>query len=51
MTKEDVEYALSVLPDVSYAFIEGTGHGLDILFGSTNHDVLKAIMNFLESLR
>jgi pimeloyl-ACP methyl ester carboxylesterase len=51
MTEEDVEYALSVIPEVSYALIEGVGHGLGIVSGNSNPDVLKAIMNFLESFR
>jgi pimeloyl-ACP methyl ester carboxylesterase len=51
MTDKDVEYALSILTDVSHVKIEGVWHGLGFEAGHTNPDVMNAIMDFLESIR
>jgi pimeloyl-ACP methyl ester carboxylesterase len=51
MVDTDVEYALSVLSDVSHVKIMGVGHGFDLWTGKTNFYLLGAMMSYLESFR
>jgi pimeloyl-ACP methyl ester carboxylesterase len=51
MVDSDVEYGLSVLSDVAHVKIEGVGHGFDLWTGKTNHDLVNAVMSYLESFR
>jgi len=49
MTDRDVEYALSVLSDVSHVLIEHAGHGLGLSTWEVA-PLLRAVTDFLESL-
>ena len=49
MTDDDVEYAMSLLPDVYHVQIEGAGH--DLGMGTCElAPLMRAVLNFLESL-
>jgi pimeloyl-ACP methyl ester carboxylesterase len=51
MTDEDVEYALSVMPQVSLYKVNGLSHGLGVDGGNFDNQVKEAVMTFSESLR
>ena len=51
MTDKDVDYALSVLPQVSLYRVNGLSHGLGFDGGNFDHQVKDAVMSFAESLR